>query len=68
LSKKLVLAENELHVLRGGDQCRDDECTKLALKRAVGSVFTGPASAIISGTIVVVGNTVYWLQRQINCR
>ena len=28
----------------------------------------GGASAVVSGSIVVVGNTIYWLERQGDCR
>ncbi len=50
-----VLDENPL--MRG---CHDDECLAAALVISAGS-------ALISGTIVLTGNTVHWLEYQGTC-
>lgn len=44
--------------------CANDGC--LALLAAAGA--TAAASAVISGSITVVGNVVYWLEKQGSCR
>jgi hypothetical protein len=43
--------------------CSNQGCVALV---AVAGV-TAAASALVSGSIVVVGNTVYWLERQGQC-
>jgi hypothetical protein len=44
--------------------CRNEGCA--ALLAAAGA--TAGASAVITGSIVVVGNAVYWFEKQGNCR
>ncbi|HEY0823298.1 MAG TPA: hypothetical protein VGD76_05870 [Ramlibacter sp.] len=44
--------------------CANDGC--LVLLAAAGA--TAAASAVISGSITIVGNVVYWLERQGSCR
>jgi starvation-inducible outer membrane lipoprotein len=44
--------------------CANDGC--LVLLAAAGA--TAAASAIISGSISIVGNVVYWLERQGSCQ
>ena len=34
---------------------------------AVAALATATVSAVVSGSIVVIGNTVYWLERQAGC-
>ncbi len=67
MSKHLVLEKGQLQVLARGEQCEDEDCARMALAHALGSAFSGPITAIIAGSIVVAGNTVYWLQRQMTC-
>ena len=67
IQKKFVLTKTKLNLMTGAKSCHDDECKKMLLVRVVGAPFVGPISAIISGTITVVGNTVYWLQRKVQC-
>jgi hypothetical protein len=43
--------------------CRGDECAALLV--FVGA--TAAASAVVSGSIVVVGNVVYWFEKQGRC-
>jgi len=50
-----ILDENPL--MRG---CHDDECLAAALVISAGSV-------LVSGTIVLAGNTVHWLEYQGTC-
>jgi hypothetical protein len=43
--------------------CRNEGCTTLLVTAGA----TAAASAVISGSIVVVGNAVYWFEKQGNC-
>lgn len=43
--------------------CRGEECVGLLL--VMGAV--SAATAVVSGSVVVVGNIVYWLERQGRC-
>lgn len=68
-SKKLVLSEEQLNrFVSGRKHCADEECIHFALSHAVGTALIGPISAIISGTIVVTGNTIFWIEKKANCR
>lgn len=44
--------------------CRSDGCVAILAAATV----TATASAIISGSIVVVGNVVYWFEKQGQCK
>jgi hypothetical protein len=48
----------------GFGRCRNNDCAVILV--AVGA--TAAASAIVSGSIVVVGNVVYWLEKQGRCQ
>lgn len=43
--------------------CNHEVCAALLVLAGVVSA----ASAVVSGSIVVIGNAVYWLENQINC-
>ncbi len=43
--------------------CRGDECA--AMLAFIGA--TAAASAVVSGSIVIVGNVVYWFEKQGQC-
>jgi hypothetical protein len=43
--------------------CRNEGCTALLVTAGA----TAAASAVISGSIVVVGNAVYWFEEHGNC-
>lgn len=44
--------------------CRNEGC--LALLAAMGAV--SAATAVVSGSVVVVGNVVYWFEKRTQCR
>lgn len=44
--------------------CSNEGCAALIVAAAA----TATASAIISGSIVVIGNTVYWFEKQGRCQ
>jgi len=56
----MTLQEHQVGVLTS---CNIDDCAAaLALFGAVSA-----ASAVISGSIVIIGNAVYWLEEQARC-
>ncbi|MEY4749125.1 MAG: hypothetical protein RIQ60_1339 [Pseudomonadota bacterium] len=60
-SRQMILQASELPVM---GRCRGEECgAMLVIFGAVSA-----ASAVVSGSIVVVGNVVYWFEKQNNCR
>jgi hypothetical protein len=44
--------------------CNHEACAALLLLAGVVSA----TSAVVSGSIVVIGKAVYWLEKQINCK
>jgi hypothetical protein len=61
VAKQMTLQEVQVTAIVG---CQNQSCVALIL--AVGA--TAAASAIVSGSIVIVGNIAYWLERQATCR
>jgi hypothetical protein len=60
-SKQMVLEPVQIAAIAG---CSNDGCVALLL--AAGA--TAVASAVISGSIVVVGNVAYWFEKQGRCK
>jgi hypothetical protein len=60
LAKQMTLQPVQIGYIAG---CANEACVTLL---AVAGV-TAAASTVISGTIAVAGNVVYWLERQGNC-
>jgi hypothetical protein len=60
VANHMVLQEVQLGAIQ---RCSNEGCVALI----VGAGVTAVASAIISGTIVVVGNIAYWLERRAEC-
>ena len=61
VAKHMTLQEVQVAGIGG---CQNQSCVALIL--AVGA--TTAASVIVSGSIVIVGNIAYWLERQSTCR
>ena len=61
VAKHMTLQEVQVAAIGG---CQNQSC--LAMILAVGA--TTAASVIVSGSIVIVGNIAYWLERQATCR
>ncbi len=58
--RKMVLTAEQIPLF--------EECVKFSCADAVfGGLLVTSASAIVSGSIVLAGNTVYWLQKQGRC-
>ena len=62
VSKEWVLDHTEVN-LRGFGSCSNDGC--LALLVGIGAVVA--TTVVVSGSVVVVGNTVYWLEKRGKC-
>ncbi len=54
----------EVHQVGAFGGCSNDGCTALLVAAGV----VAAASAVVSGSIAVVGNMVYWIERQGQCR
>ncbi len=69
-ARRMELTEVQQKALvRPGDSCTGEaECADYVVRRLtdfiVQKTIGGPASAIISGTIVMAGNTVFWMEKQ----
>lgn len=49
-------------------ECSDkNDCKAAFLGEIIGSVILLPVSAIISGSIAIIGNTVYWIEEYGQC-
>ncbi|RKZ93427.1 MAG: hypothetical protein DRR19_01140 [Candidatus Parabeggiatoa sp. nov. 1] len=63
---KLTLSEEGTDILTGtfsSHGCQTPECLLIAL----GAVAVSAASLIVSGSIVVIGNTIHWIEKQGTC-
>ena len=61
VAKHMTLQEVQVAAIGG---CQNQSCVATIL--ALGA--TTAASIIVSGSIVIVGNIAYWLERQATCR
>lgn len=61
VSNRMVLEPVQIAAIQ---RCSNDSCIAFVVAAGV----TAAASAIVSGTIVVVGNVAYWFEKQSNCR
>lgn len=61
VARHMVLQEVQVAALMG---CANEGCVTLVVAAAA----TAAVSAIISGSIVVAGNTVHWFERRGQCR
>lgn len=59
-TKRITL---EMAVLPGFHQCHGDGCVTLMVAAGVVTV----ASTVVSGSVAVVGNVLYWAERQAGC-
>lgn len=67
VAKQLVLTESQTSLLMSGDACANFDCLNLLSGRTLGSIIMVPLSYVVSGTIVLSGNTLFWLEKQNNC-
>jgi hypothetical protein len=59
--KEMVLDSRVVEVYK---TCTDGPCRADALMGVIGSA----ATFAVSGSIYVVGNVAYWIERQVNCK
>ncbi|WP_016954686.1 hypothetical protein [Catenovulum agarivorans] len=67
VSKKYTLTTQEVQTYRPVGNCSNDECVKQFASAVFSAVIMVPISAVVSGSIVIVGNTFYWLEKQGEC-
>ncbi len=60
-SRQMILQAEQMPVI---GHCRGEECGAMLV--VFGAV--SAATAVVSGSIVVVGNVVYWFEKQNNCK
>lgn len=58
--KKMELDAQQLVKM---EECKDEDCALIMLA----GVFLSPASAIVSGSIVVVNNSIHWMEKSGDC-
>ena len=67
IAKKMVLETEEMKVTPCSGSNSNDPDGKICLAYVGGIITLSAASAIVSGSLVVVGNTVYWLEKEGRC-
>ena len=65
-TQKIVLTTEQLQEFNSVN-CITNSCRAEFAEAAVTSVFVTTTSAIVSGSIALVGNTLYWLESQGKC-
>ena len=67
VQKRVELSVEQLEMF-GDLECSDkDDCKTQFLGEVIGSVIIFPVSAIISGSIAVIGNSIYWVNEYGDC-
>lgn len=67
VTKKIELSMEQVQAFHGLNCSSNHQCKAQFLGQIAGAVLVLPLSAIISGSIAVVGNTMYWLNEQGQC-
>jgi len=68
VQKRVELSVEQLEMF-GDVECSDkDDCKTQFVGEVVGSVITFPVTAIISGSIAVIGNSIYWVNEYGECK
>lgn len=67
VSKKYTLTTQEVKMHGPIDNCSNDECVDEIAAAIFGAVIIVPISTVVSGSIVIAGNTFYWLEKQGKC-
>lgn len=61
VQKRVELSIEQLELFDDLECSDKDDCKAQFLGEVLGSVITFPISAIISGSIAVIGNSIYWI-------
>lgn len=67
VQKKVELSIEEAGVFDKLECSDKDDCKSMFLAKVIGSALVFPVSAIISGSIAVIGNTIYWVEEYGQC-
>ena len=67
VKKKVELSVEQVQVFKQLNCSGNHECIAQFLGQFFSAAIVFPLSAIVSGSIAVVGNTVYWLNEQGQC-
>lgn len=67
VSRKLVLETEKMNGTSCSGSNSNDPESQICLAYLAGIITLSAASAIVSGSLVVVGNTVYWLEKEGRC-
>ena len=67
VQKRVELSVEQLEMFEEFACSDKDDCKTQFLAEVLGSVITFPASAIISGSIAVIGNSIYWVNEYGEC-
>ena len=67
VKKKVELSVDQLQMFNQLHCSGSHECKSQFLGQVVGIALILPISAIISGSIAVIGNSIYWLNEQGKC-
>lgn len=68
VQKKIGLSVERLGNFSDIQCSSNDDCVAQLTGEALGSIIVFPVSAIISGSIAIVGNTIYWFKEQGECK
>ncbi|EWH08396.1 lipoprotein [Catenovulum agarivorans DS-2] len=67
VSRTYTLTTQEVKVYGPISNCSNNECVNQVTGMVFAAVIAVPISAVVSGSIVIVGNTFYWLEKQGKC-
>jgi len=67
VQKKVELSVEQLEMFADLECSDKDDCKTQFLGEILASVITFPLSAIISGSIAVIGNSIYWVNEYGEC-
>ncbi|OUS30714.1 hypothetical protein A9Q98_04200 [Thalassotalea sp. 42_200_T64] len=67
VKKKVELSVEQVQFFEQLNCSGNHQCKEEFLGQVVGAALVFPLSAILSGSIAVVGNSVYWLYEQGQC-
>ncbi|WP_371189275.1 hypothetical protein [Thalassotalea maritima] len=65
--KRIELTVEQLGNFKAINCLNNHDCKAAFLSQIVGAGLLLPVSAIVSGSIAVVGNTAYWMMEQGEC-
>lgn len=67
VQKKVELTVEQTAMFDNLECPNKEDCKTMFLGNIIGSVIVFPVSAIISGSIAIVGNTIFWVEEYGQC-